>query len=134
MIPDWCSQYIGIPYASGGRTSDGADCWGLYALVLAEQFGKPLPSYDGPLWRKGACANEVASAALEYAAQFQSVALGQEKPGDAIFFRMLGVPLHVGIVVYPGKMLHVEDGIDACVEDYLSFQWRKRIICFYRVL
>lgn len=131
-IPGWCAPYIGLPYLSGGRTRAGVDCWGLLNLVWAERFGLMLPSYDGPLWQKGASAKDVAAAASAFSANFKQIEPGQEREGDGLLLRMLGVPLHVALVVAPGWMLHVEDNNDSCLETYRSFQWEKRILGFYR--
>jgi murein DD-endopeptidase len=38
-------KYIGIPYVLGGRSYDGADCYGLVYLILQEH-GYTLPKYD----------------------------------------------------------------------------------------
>lgn len=132
MLPEWCSKFVGLPYLPGGRTREGLDCWGLFALIWAEQFGRALPDYDGLSWRKGADAEEVARCARSYAERFRQIDPGTEQCGDGILFRMRGVPLHLGMVVYSGKMLHIEDGADACIETYTNFQWSKRIIGFYR--
>lgn len=132
VIPAWCANYVGLPYASGGRSRDGIDCWGLFALVWAEHFKRPLPDYDGLHWQPGASAREVAVGAEAYSARFTRVERGQEQCGDGILIRMRGVPLHLAMVVSPGLMLHVESGSDACIESYRSFQWDKRIIDFYR--
>lgn len=131
-IPDWCLNYVGLPYLAGGRTRDGIDCWGLFNLVWAEHFKRPLPDYEGEIWRPGASAKAVSEGANAYSARFKRVENGQEQCGDGIIFRMRGVPLHLALVVAPGLMLHVEDGVDACIENYRSFQWEKRIVDFYR--
>lgn len=39
-------RYLAIPYRKGGRTWDGCDCWGLVRLVLKEERGIILPSFD----------------------------------------------------------------------------------------
>lgn len=131
-IPAWCESYVGLPYLAGGRTRAGIDCWGLFNLIWAEHFKRPLPDYDGLHWQPGASAREVAMGAQAYSDRFRKIQPGQEQCGDGIMFRMRGVPLHLALVVTPGFMLHVEDGSDACIENYRSFQWEKRIIAFYR--
>lgn len=132
-LPEWCAQYIGIPYKTGGRDRDGIDCWGLVNLVWREQFGIDLPDYDGPLWHPNkSTAREVSTGAAAYSALFRPVPQGEERCGDGILFRMRGYPLHLAIVVAPGFMMHVEDNADTCVERYAAFQWQKRIIDFYR--
>lgn len=131
-VPAWVRGYVGLPYASGGRTRAGVDCWGLFALVRAEQFGRPLPDYEGPLFSGADSAADVQAAADAYARQFRRINPGDEAPGDGILIRMLGGPLHLAMVVGPGQMLHVERGCDAVVEPYDSFRWSRRIIAFYR--
>lgn len=131
-LPEWCAQYIGLPYKTGGRTRDGIDCWGLFNLVWAEQLGRALPDYDGALWHPGASAEEVAACARAYSDSFRRIEPGTERLGDGILFRMRGHPLHMALVVAPGFMLHVEDNCDACIEPYRVFRWEKRIIDFYR--
>lgn len=40
---DWVDKYIGIPFASLGRTEDGCDCYGLIRLILFNEYGFELP-------------------------------------------------------------------------------------------
>lgn len=131
-IPAWCARYVGLPYATGGRGPAEVDCWGLFALVWAEQFKRPMPDYLGALWTAGSDPEAVAKSAKEYASLFKRIAPGDEREGDGILFRMRGHPLHLAMVVAPGLMLHVEDGLESCIEPYRTFQWERRIIDFYR--
>jgi len=131
-LPAWCASYIGLPFMAGGRTRDGLDCWGLVALVWAEHFGKPLPDYDGPFWTKGADYAAVGAAAQRFTDRFTPVEPGSERAGDGVLIRMRGAPIHVAVVVEPGKMLHIEAGTGACVEDYRGLAWRHRVVGFYR--
>ena len=39
-------RYLAIPYRKGGRSWDGCDCWGLVRLILKEEKGVVLPSFD----------------------------------------------------------------------------------------
>ena len=132
QIPEWVAQYIGIPYLTKGRTREGCDCWGLYALVMAEQRGLALPPYDGPGWEGSASVRAVAAAAMAYAQQFTQVKPGEEQVTDAILLRAYGQPVHLGMVVAPGLMFHVEQYHNSVIDRYTSIQWASRIVSFYR--
>ena len=133
-VPAWVSDYVGISYRPGGRTREQCDCWGLFALVLKEQFGVSLEEYDGPMFQGRRDAQAVGEAAAAFAARFNQIEPGQERLGDGILIRMLGVPLHVATVVAPGWMLHIEEACDAVVENYRGRAWSGRLLGFYRVV
>jgi cell wall-associated NlpC family hydrolase len=131
-IPSWATQYVGAPYVAGGRTLDGVDCWGLLNLVWAEQMGVQLPAYEGALYHDQSSTEAVAQDAVAFASHYAPVTPGREQLGDGILIRMRGAPLHVGMVLAPGVMLHVEEGANAVIERYDGFRWAKRIVGFYR--
>jgi cell wall-associated NlpC family hydrolase len=131
-VPEWVAGYVGLPYVAQGRTKNGVDCWGLLELVWREQFGRDLPPYDGLHWSGAASIAEVAQGAAAYSARFQLVERGSERVGDGILIRLRGAPIHVGLVIAPELMLHVEEATASCIESYNSFQWSKRIVGFYR--
>jgi cell wall-associated NlpC family hydrolase len=138
----WTQKWIGAPFADKGR-GPAYDCWGLLWAVLRVQFGVEVPSYPGV---SGEMDNRdqvkelfEAPAELE---RWEEVPAGQERPGDGVLIRMRGQPWHVGVVAGDGMMLHIRDirdaagnllpGSDACLEDYRSSKWRRRILGFYR--
>lgn len=131
-LPSWIAQYVGIPYRALGRDRDGCDCWGLLALIYREQFGRDLPDYAMQRWSDGADERVVGHGAQEYASQFVPVPLGEEALGDGVLLRMRGHPLHVGLVLAPGWMLHTHESADSCVESYERFTWKNRVIGIYR--
>lgn len=131
-MPGWVADYVGLPYLPGGRTRAGLDCWGLYGLVMAEQFGLALPPYEGPDWSSDCSPRAVAAAAKEYASQFDQVPRGEERLGDAILLRIFGLPVHLGMVVGDGLMLHAEEYHTSVIARYNSPQWASRIVSFYR--
>jgi murein DD-endopeptidase / murein LD-carboxypeptidase len=131
-LPSWVSDYVGVPYATRGRDRHGCDCWGLVALVLRERFGADLPEYLGADWYRGQDPQRVGRDALAFAARFSPVEPGAERTGDGVLIRMRAAPLHVGIVIVPGVMLHCHEEADACVESYRSLTWERRIVGFYR--
>lgn len=131
-LPSWVEEFVGIPYRVLGRDRDGCDCWGLLALIYREKFGRDLPDYNALRWGVSKDAGAVANGAKEYASQFVPVDLGEERLGDGVLLRMRGHPLHVGLVLSPGWMLHTHESAHSCIESYERFIWKHRVIGIYR--
>ncbi len=139
MIPAWCKQYIGLPFKRYGRDRSGVDCWGLYRLALGEQTGNWVPLYEQytfsdlpPEEDKAERARVAAQIQEDLGRYWTQIPKGQEQPFDGVLMRIYGQPAHVGLVVAPGRMLHIEKGIDAAIEDYAGVHWRHRVLGFYR--
>lgn len=124
----WWNKYVGLPFVAHGRDRNGCDCYGLVRLALMENFGITAPlylGYDDPNLKMHT-ANYIDTVKTEW---FQ---VPTEKPGDILLLRVAGVPCHVGLVIVPGQMLHVMEGIEASIESYNAPGWRRRIEGFYR--
>ena len=129
------SKYIGVPYVSKGRSPcPGWDCYGLYWWVQREATGRILPDYLGSYVHDGTPGRDtsVAMALRGHTARWQGVPMAEVVPGDAVVFNLAGVPLHVGLVIGGGKMLHCLQGRETVVEQYVTAGWSKRIEGFYR--
>ena len=131
-LPEWVAGYIGIPFKSYGRDHGGCDCWGLLRLVLAEQFDTRIPAFHGMTWRQGDDRRALAEYMDARLDVWTPVEPGQEQPGDGVLMRLMGHPIHCGIVVARGWMLHVEGGADAAAEPYTDMRWNRRVLGFYR--
>lgn len=131
-FPAWVNRFIDIPFKVGGRDFDGCDCWGLFALVSREVCGVELPDYGGVVWAPEADDAAVARDAARHASLFAPVDPTHARAGDGLLLRMAGVPMHVGVVVCPGWMLHVEHGVGAVLEQYDAMQWKRRVLGIYR--
>lgn len=125
------TRYIGLPFAARGRNHTGVDCWGLVRLILAEQYGVKVPSwhtdYSDP--------HDSSSVGPLIRAQLPNwieVSKGSERPGDVLLLRSGFDVGHVGMVIQPGLMIHIEEGINATVERYNSLLWRRRVAGFFR--
>jgi cell wall-associated NlpC family hydrolase len=133
MLARWCGDYVGLPFREHGRGDGGYDCWGLVRKIYAEQYGICLPSlvdrYDGTTSKS---AIQMADVVKDTARDWMDIAPGREQEGDVISLRFYGHPVHVGVVIGGGMMLHVMEGIDSCVEMYDRLKWRNKVAGFYR--
>jgi cell wall-associated NlpC family hydrolase len=135
--PAWVAEYIGLPFEMGGRGPDAFDCWGLTWLVLRRHFRLTVPAFCGVVWDTDDRATRIeAGGVIKRASEthFEEVKPGRERPGDVILLRISGRPLHIGLVVLPGLMLHTADDSDSATERYDGMLWRNRVEGFYRVI
>ncbi len=141
--PSWVAGYIGIPFLDLGRDRAGCDCWGLVRLVIAEHAGLELPSLATCY---GSEANPAgvgeAVEAERRSGAWQRIEPGNERAFDVVEMSgaaripgsgwMFG-PLHVGVVVAAGWLLHIERGTAAVLARYREDQAiRRRILGFWR--
>jgi cell wall-associated NlpC family hydrolase len=132
-LPDWVSAYVGLPFKEGGRNRDGLDCYGLLRLVINERFGGAVPEYEGIAYRPGEDSSLLAALMDERIRLWRPIAIGEEKPGDGVLLRVMGRPIHVGVVVEAGYMLHIEKNCDSVLERFSTgSRWEKRLLGFYR--
>lgn len=126
----WAAGYIGIPYRQNGHTHDGADCYGLCCLVLAEQFGITLPLSCG----RGSRADDLRAAdALRPIIPSVQVHQVEAIPGDLVLMNIAGAPAHIGVYVGDGLILHVSEGHESCLERMSGPRLARRIEGMYRV-
>jgi|GEM_PF-301356 len=117
-LPAWVAHYVGLPFVDLGRDRAGLDCWGLVRLVGAERFGVQMPAWDG---RYPDCERRHMRA-MEGHVKAVLPAFERISPpdaGDIVLVKVGGLPVHVGIVVAPGWMLHAEFGCDSIAEPIL---------------
>jgi len=116
---------IGIPFKENGRgDTNGWDCWGLCVNAFKLK-GIDLNVYEHVQTM------DVQMAIDEITQQVRNwipIPPGEERSWDVIHFR----PAHIGIVVKPGRMLHVTAGVDTCLGSYHHPEWEPKILGFYR--
>jgi len=128
-VPSWVAEYIGIPFLARGRDREGINCWALLGLVFRERYGVELPEYVEVHPQNPKAVGE------HYEEEIQDwlpVESGQERAGDVLSLRTPGWPLHVGLVVRPGLMLHIATGTHSVVESYQARKWERRISGIFR--
>jgi cell wall-associated NlpC family hydrolase len=138
---DWTYRYMRIPFVDRGATRAGCDCWGLCALIFAEQLGIMLPDYTNVAagdWRGKVRQITQTSVAGE---EWEEITAGAERAFDVVLmrgqFRHEGRahsrPVHVGVVVYPGVLIHIEHGVGVTMVPYRRHMLIKnRVQAFYR--
>jgi len=102
---EWVKKYIGIPFASNGRTIDGCDCYGLVRLVFRNEYGVNLPELSNDYTD----ALNVAETARLFKENLpvlagEKTAIPQEKAVAIITEH--GVAAHIGIFAGDGYILH----------------------------
>lgn len=120
----WVRDYIGIPFADEGYDRNGLNCWGLLFLVFKERWGLDAPTYEGyssPHDTK--TISVIMRHACDDATLWRRVPIGSEREYDVIVWRTLGRPTHVALVIGKNHMLHIQEGINSCVEEYRTRLW-----------
>ena len=138
--PLWVSRYFGIPFIDRGLTRDGCDCWGLVRLVILEQTGVKLPGY--PEIGRGATLAKLRTIfAAADGPEWLEMHPAQETAFDVVLMKGLVEhegskhqrPIHIGCVVEPGTLIHIEEGCEVTVVDYRSHpRVTHRVTGFYR--
>jgi cell wall-associated NlpC family hydrolase len=130
-LPAWIARYVGIPYKVNGRDLDGCDCYGLLALVLWREFHCYVPPVE-PYPARPAEAADVSARAVEDDRVWLPKMYADPEPGDALLFRLAGLPIHCGVYVGEGRFLHTQERCNAVVERLDGPIWRRRLHAVYR--
>lgn len=125
------NTFIGIPYASHGRTFQACDCWGIVCLFYEFEMHRKLPFLAGE-YSDATNNSEVNKVVGDSKYLFNEIKYEDRKHGDIILFNLHGNPVHAGIVLDADRMLHSLAGHNSCVERYSSTMWNSRIEGVYR--
>lgn len=125
------AKYIGIPFEERGRR-EALDCWGLVRRFYWEVFDIGLPLLNTYRDTKDQKTIEKIVKGEEVESVWKEIENGQHKYGDILIFLINGVPSHIGMVVDKNRMLHIEKGIDSCIERFDGMRWKKRLYKIYR--
>ncbi len=126
----WHNEYIRIPFVDKGRERAGADCWGLARIIYKDRLGVDLPMFnDHESIKDRKAINAIIKQEM---ALWQPVPAGEEKEYDIVVFNIVGQPLHIGVVVRSGYMVHCQRGAGTTFEDYRGHRWKNRLEGFCR--
>ena len=124
-------QYIGVPFRLRGRDPlKGWDCWGLIHFIFQRHYGVQLESH-ADLYRR-VFGNARLVAHEVHRGGWCPVPSGFEAEGDVVLLNVGGTPAHVGLVIAPYHMIHVEEKISTCIERYDDQLCQQRLEGFYR--
>ncbi|MDR2768542.1 MAG: C40 family peptidase [Treponema sp.] len=104
-IAPWVKEYVGIPFLSGGRTREGADCYGLIRMVLTEKLNKKLPLLSGD-YSDADNLKETERVMKARRPVFAGREVETPAAGDVCVIRFCGRPVHLGIYSGGGYLLH----------------------------
>lgn len=123
----WWEEYLDIPFAEGGRTRAGCDCWGLARLVWAEQRGVLLPAWDAYADLKDRTA--IRGLLDDALGSFRQIDAPAPPALALALFRSAVSVFHVGVMIDPVRMLHIETAAGVWVQP--ATVYRERFMGFY---
>lgn len=137
--PIWVTRFLGIPYLDMGRDKIGCDCWGLVRLVMLEQAGIALSSYET------VSESDYATVSLEMkeaknSSEWLSVTLSEQKSLDVVEMSspvkhdrtIVFIPVHVGVLVSPFWVLHTEKATGSRLSSTKDDRIAGRILGYWR--
>lgn len=107
-------KYLGVPYVYGGTTPAGWDCSGFVGYIYKEAAGISLPR----------------SAAQQYGVGTK-IPVGQEQPGDIVFFSDTFGPgiTHNGIALGQGRFIHARsEGYGTVISSLTDAYWSQHYV------
>lgn len=125
------SDYVGIPFVSGGRTREGADCWGILRIVFHERLRILLPSRSDD-YASTEDRAEVAAILAGGLQDWSQIDPAAARPLDGILMNTGGQPAHVGLYCGGGRLLHTERGTGSIIQPVDHIRVASRIAGYFR--
>lgn len=133
ILDEFISRAIVVPFVDKGRDWSGWDCWGMVVLFHREVLGVAIPSYTDSYRDAGRSkSSRVQLQDLIQTNMPKWDRIDDPLPGDAVLLNIGGRPIHVGLAIGAGRMLHTERRVCTLIERLSSPIWEKRIEGFYR--
>lgn len=116
---------LGTPYKAAGACESGANCLGLWAVVLRrvgqEELARAVERHSGFAQPP---ARSALLRGLLAAPQLERIKPRRARPGDLLLFKVAGAPQHLALVTEPGMILHADAGAGRVVEHGRPPGWR----------
>jgi cell wall-associated NlpC family hydrolase len=127
------AEYLSLPYKISGRErDDGVDCWGLIRLMLSEQRGIELPSYDlHGVDIRNHSGSMIPLIAIEAAEQGWQLVEPPFKRWDLVFFR-IGTELHIGLMLDGTHFIGAMPKVGVAIQSLSRQVWAGTRIGAYR--
>jgi len=126
-IIGFVAQAQAVPFREEGQDWCGWNCWGLIRQAYRALKGLDLPDFQRLAALKY---SQAAPQFASFRARFREIPRGRELPLDILLFS--GRPVHAALVVAKNLMLHVEPGLQTCVEPFTQAPWPGRLLGIYR--
>jgi len=110
------SQWLGVPYRSGGTTQRGVDCSGLTSAIYSKVYRKQLERNSDDQ-RKKDC---------------KKVQKGKRREGDLVFFHNGSKKKrasHVGIYLKDHKFIHASTRQGVTISTLDEAYWKQHWLC-----
>lgn len=124
----WSNKYINIPFIDGGRSLEGADCWGLARLIYKEEFNIELPSFSGEYDINNP--KLLQEMIVQHKEGWQQLDTPEE--GCIVVFRMFGAESHIGVAINATQFVHAREKYASAVENFSSVEWKNRIVGYFK--
>ncbi len=133
MLEEFTTRAIRVPFMDKGRDWHCWDCWGMLCVFHREVMGVILPSYTESYQDAGHSAESRQRLSNLFAANMGAWRrVERPEAGDGVLLLIGGRPIHVGLALGGGLMLHTERKINTVIERLASPMWARRIEGFYR--
>ena len=127
----WALRYVGLPFEDGGRGPAVVDCWGLVLLAYRQEKNIVLPDYGEISAQE---ARRISRATLDQQTHGPWRQVSEPQEFDVVVMRAPAHRLlcHIGVMISPHIVLHVERGSDTCLQNVEDFSIRPRLSGFWR--
>ena len=122
-------NFTKIFYQKNHRDFNFCDCYGICYLFNKEVLNKEIPEY---LNEKIYDNEDVVKTYNSKKPEFTKVNTGREKAGDIVSLKVKSMPIHVGVVIEKGAMLHIMENRHAVIESYNTNKWKNKVDSFWR--